>query len=149
MLNIDLPEIKWYCLTSLTKKLLYDGIPLSLELYECNEKQQKVFFSSNLIMYKLRILYYSSLYNFVRSLSLSNIHLASEFFFFSDYLHTRCPILDETWRTKVEKHTKWSFNSNIANYSYVFAVTKTLCCVYIDQNKRNNRHNSNSHFQCY
>ena len=112
-------------------------------------KQQKVFFSSNLIMYKLRILYYSSVYNFVRSLSLSNIHLASEFFFFSDYLPTRCPILDETWRTKVEKHTKWSFNRNIANYSYVFAVTKTLCCVYIDQNKRNNRHNSNTLFYYY
>ena len=25
----------------MTEKLLYDGIPLSLELYECNEKQQK------------------------------------------------------------------------------------------------------------
>ena len=34
-------KLKWCYLTSMTEKLLYDGIPLSLELYECNENSKK------------------------------------------------------------------------------------------------------------
>ena len=99
-------NLRWYNWTGTIHIFLHGTSHLSQEFYNPMKTAKKLLLNSNLIMYKLRILYYSSVYNSVRSLSLSNIHLASEFFVFSDYLRTRCPILDETWETKGEKHTK-------------------------------------------